>query len=141
MKDSRAPIQTAFIHAILGDHFCLGLLANLLFIYLCLFIYLWDSLCLPLFCSRLPLAVFKYLFIYMERVCISVCVVCVFGEEGKLLKYFCASLFFPLMCLWMGFERLDVGGDVCLFPEGERLRTLSLEHTGGGTEALQAKGS
>ena len=36
MEDSRAPIQIAFIHAILGDHFCLGLLANLLFIYLCL---------------------------------------------------------------------------------------------------------
>ena len=73
MKDSRAPVQTAFIHAILGDRFCLGLLANLLFIYLCLFIYLWDSLCLTLFFSQLPLAVFKYLFIYMERVCVSVC--------------------------------------------------------------------
>ena len=49
--------------------------------------------------------------------------------------------FFPLMSLWMEFERLDVGGDDCLFPERERLRALSLEHTGGGTEALQAKDS
>lgn len=84
MKDSRAPVQTAFIHAILGDRFCLGLLANLLFIYLCLFIYLWDSLCLTLFFSQLPLAVFKYLFIYMERVCVSVCVWCVcLGRRGN----------------------------------------------------------
>ena len=81
-----------------------------------------------------------FIYLYGEGVCICVCVVCVFGEEGKCLKYFCSSLFFFFpSCLWVGFERLDVGRDVCLFPEGERLGALSLEHTGGGTEHFRPK--
>ena len=66
---------------------------------------------------------------------------CVWGGGETSKVFLCISFFFPLMSLWMEFERLDVGGDVCLFPERERLRALSLEHTGGGTEALQAKDS
>ena len=41
-----------------------------------------------------------FIYLYGEGVRICVCVVCVFGEEGKLLKYFCASLFFFPSCLY-----------------------------------------
>eukprot|EP00069_Balaena_mysticetus_P005663 bmy_18172T0 len=43
------------------------------------------------------------------------------------------------MSSWMGFERLDADGNVGLFAEGETHRALSLEHPGGGPEALQTK--
>lgn len=35
--------------------------------------------------------------------------VCVFGEERGLIIFVLLS-FFPLVSLWMGFERPDVGG-------------------------------
>lgn len=40
--------------------------------------------------------------------------VCVFGEARGLLIIFVLLSFFPLVSLWMGFERPDVGGDVAL---------------------------
>lgn len=88
--------------------------------------------------SQLPLAVFKYLFIWRGVcVCVSVCL----GRRGNFYSIFVHLSFFSLMSPWMGFERLDVDGNVGLFPEGETHRALSLEHPGGGPEALQTKGS
>lgn len=52
----------------------------------------------------------------MERVCVCVCTR-VFGEEGELLNYFCASLISPLVSLWRGFDRPGVGGGAGLLQD------------------------
>lgn len=40
-------------------------------------------------------------------------------------------LFFSLMSLWMGFERLDVGGDVGLFSQRGDPQSFKLRSTSG----------
>lgn len=60
------------------------------------------------------------LFIYRERGCVCARARA-FGEEGGLRNYFCTSLIFPLVSLWIGFKRPGVGGGAGLLQDALRL--------------------
>lgn len=68
--------------------------------------------------SQLPLAVFNYLFIYMDMLCVIVCLYVCWGE-GRLLMIFVHLCSLPLVSLWMGFERPSVREGYGLCPEGK----------------------
>lgn len=124
MKDLRAPSRLPSYTQFWGPLLPGPQLTSYLFIYVYLFIYgLSASLS---FSPQLPLQYSSiYLFIWRGCVYLCVCGVCL-GRRGNVFKYFVHLLFFfPFVSLG-GFERLDVGRDVCLFPEGERLRSSKL---------------
>lgn len=88
--------------------FCLGLLANFLFIRFIYFVFIYY-LCDEL--SFSPLSVFNYLFIYSEELCVMIGDHVCIGWDG-LLNYLCFFFFFFKSCChgcsWRGQRHLGL---------------------------------